>query len=90
MAFPKLAVAALAFLGSASATQSPLFESSKSQAPITDTSRDLVNSTELQALIDPENLIERAKELYRIAERAVDEYGHPTRVIGSQGMNMIL
>ncbi|KAI1505242.1 peptidase family M28 [Biscogniauxia marginata] len=45
----------------------------------------LVNSEELQASITTENLIQRAKELYGIAELAREQYGHPTRVIGSDG-----
>ena len=52
-------------------------------------SKDLVNSTELQALIKPENLLSRAKDLYHVAELAIEEYGHPTRVIGSKGMRTV-
>lgn len=72
-------------LGEASAFQLPLFHKSQ-QAPISVAGRDLVSSTALQDRIDPDNLLGRAKELYHIAEAAVDEYNHPTRVIGSQGM----
>jgi aminopeptidase Y len=31
------------------------------------------------------NLLDRAKVLYSLAERGIDEYNHPTRVIGSKG-----
>lgn len=45
----------------------------------------LVDSEELQAKISQDKLLARAKELYKIAELSLDEYNHPTRVIGSDG-----
>lgn len=66
----------------ASALQLPL---SAPQAPVAGDARELVNSAALQQRISPDNLLGRAKELYRLAETTIDEYGHPTRVIGSQG-----
>ncbi|OTB15905.1 hypothetical protein K445DRAFT_317533 [Daldinia sp. EC12] len=45
----------------------------------------LVNTKDLQASIKIENLVERAKSLYSYAELSEPEYGHPTRVIGSEG-----
>ena len=45
----------------------------------------LVDSEELQAKINKDNLLARAKELYEIAKLSEDEYNHPTRVIGSPG-----
>ncbi|OAA68269.1 aminopeptidase y precursor [Niveomyces insectorum RCEF 264] len=45
----------------------------------------LVDSAFLQAGISRERLLGHAKALFRIAERSVDEYNHPTRVIGSAG-----
>lgn len=44
-----------------------------------------VISKELQQLINPDNLFRRAEELFEIAKLSIDEYGHPTRVIGSKG-----
>lgn len=70
---------ALLFSGVASALQLPL------SAPITGDARELVSSAALQQRINPDSLLGRAKELYRAAEAAIDEYGHPTRVIGSRG-----
>lgn len=78
-------VAAIALLGGASSSPLSIPGSSISQTPITEAERGWVSSAELQALVDPQNLVRRAKELYGIAERAIDEYGHPTRVIGSKG-----
>jgi aminopeptidase Y len=45
-----------------------------------------VSSESLQDRIHAENLFERAKTLYSIAELGEDEYNHPTRVIGSKGI----
>jgi hypothetical protein len=45
----------------------------------------LVNSKQLQALIKGENLMKRAEEFYKFAQKSEDQYNHPTRVIGSQG-----
>ncbi|PLB37824.1 Zn-dependent exopeptidase [Aspergillus candidus] len=56
---------------------------SGSQAPLAD--KELVSSSAFQAKVHAENLFERAKDLYKIAELGESEYGHPTRVIGSKG-----
>ncbi|KAI0110172.1 Zn-dependent exopeptidase [Daldinia grandis] len=50
----------------------------------------LVNTEDLQASIKIENLVERAKSLYGLAELSEPEYGHPTRVIGSEGHSATL
>ncbi|EGW32875.1 uncharacterized protein SPAPADRAFT_60220 [Spathaspora passalidarum NRRL Y-27907] len=44
-----------------------------------------IDTEELQALITKHALEHRAKKLFHIAKSSVDEYGHPTRVIGSPG-----
>ncbi|KAE8354345.1 hypothetical protein BDV28DRAFT_85783 [Aspergillus coremiiformis] len=68
-------------LGEVGAVQLPLF---KSQLPIT-ADKELVSSAALQSHVKAENLLKRAKELYKIAEQGQEEYNHPTRVIGSKG-----
>lgn len=45
----------------------------------------LVDTEKLQSLISAFQLEERANVLYEIAKKGEDEYGHPTRVIGSKG-----
>ena len=45
----------------------------------------LVDSEALQAKINQDSLLARAKELYEIAKLSEHEYNHPTRVIGSPG-----
>ncbi|KAH6964465.1 hypothetical protein DER45DRAFT_501079 [Fusarium avenaceum] len=45
----------------------------------------LIDTKDLQKSIKPENLEARAKDLYEIAKNGEEEYGHPTRVIGSEG-----
>ncbi|KAH9886796.1 Zn-dependent exopeptidase [Xylariomycetidae sp. FL2044] len=71
--------AVAAFGGLTSATQKPLGEADTSR------SKPLVNSEKLQSSILVENLLERAHQLYSIAELGQEQYGHPTRVIGSAG-----
>lgn len=44
-----------------------------------------VDSQRLEKDITSKNLLKRAKQLFKIAELGVEEYGHPTRVIGSKG-----
>ena len=46
----------------------------------------LVDSQSLQELINIDNLFKRSKDLYAVAELSMDEFNHPTRVIGSAGM----
>ncbi|PKS13035.1 hypothetical protein jhhlp_000376 [Lomentospora prolificans] len=45
----------------------------------------LIDSEALQDTIKADNLMNRAKELYKIAKLSEHEYNHPTRVIGSRG-----
>lgn len=45
----------------------------------------LVDTDELQGRIDVKNLWTRAERLYEIAKLGEEEFGHPTRVIGSKG-----
>lgn len=47
--------------------------------------RKLVSSEALQEDINSKNLLQRANHLFELAELSIDEYGHPTRVIGSKG-----
>ncbi|KAL4892210.1 hypothetical protein BDV59DRAFT_54611 [Aspergillus ambiguus] len=63
-------------------TQVP-FSQSAIQAPAA--VKELVSSEALQSHVDADNLLKRARDLYKIAELGIDEYNHPTRVIGSQG-----
>ncbi|KAI1865762.1 hypothetical protein JX265_008085 [Neoarthrinium moseri] len=49
------------------------------------TSKPLVSTEALQHSIKSDNLLARAKDLYKIAKLGEDEYNHPTRVIGSEG-----
>jgi aminopeptidase Y len=39
----------------------------------------------LQARIHSKSLWKRAEKLYQLAEKSTEDYGHPTRVIGSKG-----
>jgi aminopeptidase Y len=45
----------------------------------------LVSSEDIQADISAHALLERAKHLSKIADLSLEEYNHPTRVIGSKG-----
>ncbi|KAG5981857.1 hypothetical protein E4U54_006537, partial [Claviceps lovelessii] len=45
----------------------------------------LVSTEALQGSVKMQHLWARAEKLYEIAKRSVAEYGHPTRVVGSQG-----
>lgn len=72
--------------GSASSLQQPLLAGGESQqSPLATSKRPLVDSEALQAAISGDSLLERAKDLYKIAELSLHEYNHPTRVIGSDG-----
>lgn len=44
-----------------------------------------VETEALQDLVTEEGLRERAEALYNVSQKSVPEYGHPTRVIGSEG-----
>jgi aminopeptidase Y len=77
---------AAASLAGASIIQKPLISSSESQALISVyDSNPLVSSEALEAQITAKNLFKRAQQLFKIAEEGVEEYNHPTRVIGSKG-----
>jgi len=78
------ALAALPAVALASAFQLSLSLSS-TQAPINSVKGDLVSSSAIQKDICAKNLLKRAEDLYNIAELGIDEYNHPTRVIGSKG-----
>ncbi|KAI2629395.1 peptidase family M28 [Xylaria nigripes] len=50
----------------------------------------LIDTELLQARITTKNLINRANVLYGLAKSSEDEFGHPTRVIGSPGHRLTL
>jgi aminopeptidase Y len=50
-------------------------------------SKPVVDSVALQSYITKEGLSHRAAKLYEIAKISSDDFGHPTRVIGSTGHN---
>jgi hypothetical protein len=77
-----LSLLALSAVVGASTIQHPLQENS-GQAVINN--KPLVSSGALESHITSENLLKRAKQLYKIAELGAEEYNHPTRVIGSKG-----
>jgi aminopeptidase Y len=82
----ELSIPTLLLLGEVGAVQLPLFQAPKSQVPIA-ADKELVSSSALQEQVKAENLLKRAKELYKIAELGEEEYNHPTRVIGSEGIH---
>ncbi|OTB05550.1 hypothetical protein M426DRAFT_319814 [Hypoxylon sp. CI-4A] len=91
MAFSRLGACKLflAALGAAAASelQMPLITQ---QAPLeggNSLAKPLVDTDKLQDSIKIENLVSRAKDFFGIAELSEPEFGHPTRVIGSQGHN---
>jgi len=50
----------------------------------------LVDTELLQAQISIDSLFERANALYDLAKSSEEEWGHPTRVIGSSGMSIYM
>ena len=86
MQFP-LPLITAASLAGASIIQQPLINPSGSQEALINShdSKPLVSSEALEAQITEENLRKRAEQLYEIAQEGVEEYNHPTRVIGSEG-----
>lgn len=50
----------------------------------------LVTSEALQATIQAGELYKRAEHLFQVANLSMDEYNHPTRVIGSAGRFCLL
>lgn len=78
--------AALSVLECAYAFQIPFLSAPyKHATELSVTPTTQVSSDALQQLINPDNLYKRAEQLFKIAESSIDEYGHPTRVIGSEG-----
>jgi aminopeptidase Y len=83
----KLFLAAFAAsLVDASAVQLPL----NSQEELRPAGKPLVTSDAIQGDIIAGNLLNRAYHLSDIADLGIEEYGHPTRVIGSQGNKLPL
>ncbi|KAI9376222.1 hypothetical protein BJX61DRAFT_446089 [Aspergillus egyptiacus] len=80
----KSAAVCLVLISGISALRIPTPQSLE-QLPLTDARKELVSSSELQSQIHASNLLDRAKVLYGLAEHAIHEYNHPTRVIGSKG-----
>jgi aminopeptidase Y len=68
----------------AAVIQQPLHDSHH-QASLISNSKELVNSNTLEAHITKESLLKRAKALSKIADEGIQEYNHPTRVVGSKG-----
>jgi aminopeptidase Y len=52
-------------------------------------SKPLISTEALQDAIKIEALVERAKKFYEFAQSSEEDYGHPTRVIGSPGESSI-
>ncbi|CEN61966.1 Putative Aminopeptidase [Aspergillus calidoustus] len=77
------AAISLGLIGGVSALHIP--PQALEQLPLGDVGKELVSSEALQSQIHVSNLLDRAKILYGLAERSIDEYNHPTRVIGSKG-----
>jgi aminopeptidase Y len=66
--------------------QKPLLSQPEDLLEIDNTrGKPLVDTELLQASFTTESLLERAKALYGLAKSSEDEFGHPTRVIGSEG-----
>ncbi|KAL4778011.1 hypothetical protein BJX76DRAFT_178844 [Aspergillus varians] len=78
------AAISLGLIGGIAALNIP-FPQALEQLPLRDTQKNIVSTEALQADIHVSNLLDRAKILYSLAERGIDEYNHPTRVIGSKG-----
>lgn len=83
---PIRAVAAAALLSCVSvfAEQQPLIQTQDQESYLA-ANRAIVDSEALQSKISGENLLGRAKDLYKLAELSYHDYNHPTRVIGSAG-----
>jgi aminopeptidase Y len=50
----------------------------------------LVTSEGIQSHVSPKRLLKSAEDLFELAELSIEEYAHPTRVIGSLGMPIML
>ncbi|KAL2854458.1 hypothetical protein BJY01DRAFT_205199 [Aspergillus pseudoustus] len=77
------AAVSLGLIGGISALRIP--PQALEQLTLGNVGEELVSSEGLQSEIHINNLLDRAKVLYGLAERGIDEYNHPTRVIGSKG-----
>ncbi|KJZ76432.1 hypothetical protein HIM_04161 [Hirsutella minnesotensis 3608] len=81
-----LALAVVAASAQISALQIPLQPIADLQQPLASSgSLQPIDSESLQDRIKVENLQRRAESLYEIAKLSEDDWGHPTRVIGSPG-----
>lgn len=80
--FCSLFLLTISSLATSSALQYPLGISTESQAFL---KKPLVSSGAIQDDINGDALLDRAKHLFSLAELSLDEYNHPTRVIGSPG-----
>lgn len=67
--------------------QQPLQKPPPSQELIS--TKPLIDTEALQALIHKSSLLSRAETLFSIAQLGIEEYNHPTRVIGSLGASFI-
>lgn len=63
--------------------QSPL--TSPSSISSSHGSKPLISTEALQAAISIDALVKRAEKFYKFAQTSEEDYGHPTRVIGSTG-----
>lgn len=63
--------------------QSPL--TSPSSLSSSQGSKPLISTEALQEAISIDALVKRAEKFYKFAQTSEEDYGHPTRVIGSTG-----
>lgn len=68
---------------SASVVQQPLLDDQAQQQ--SSAKKPLVDTQALQDAVSIDSLVQRSKDLYKIAELGLPEFNHPTRVIGSAG-----
>ena len=80
------AIVALSSLVAASSIQKPIVDDKQE---LISSSKPIIDSESLQSHIKSDNLLKRAKHLFKIAELGIEEYNHPTRVIGSEGRKSI-
>ncbi|KAI1175394.1 hypothetical protein F4777DRAFT_550562 [Nemania sp. FL0916] len=90
--FSRLWLMAMAAATTANAQlQKPLLSQPKAVAESDRTgSKPLVDTDSLQALISTDSLLKHAAALYDRAKSSEEEFGHPTRVIGSEGHRQTL
>ncbi|KAI1193718.1 peptidase family M28 [Nemania serpens] len=75
----------LSLIAAISAVSAQLQKPLPSQSEDVLGTKPLVDTDLLQARISTDSLLKHAKALYDIAASSEEEYGHPTRVIGSEG-----